>query len=162
MLRLHVLAFDEYSFRQKLLSDQETMAYNRGYAPFSGYHPDTGCIDCTREDWQKWYPCWIGQEPERFYAYLENERGELVGDVNFHLAGDHYEIGIVILARYRGQGYGREGLRPLMEKARSLGIQRLRNVFEPERKAAMRLHLEAGFRQIGTDGKCWVLEYQCR
>ena len=49
MLRLHVLAFDEYSFRQKLLSDQETMAYNRGYAPFSGYHPDTGCIDCTRK-----------------------------------------------------------------------------------------------------------------
>lgn len=159
-LTLHIPGIGESAFRRRLLSDPETMAYNRGYAPFPGYHPENGCIDCSEEDWLSWYPGWVGQEPERFYAYLRSAGGDFVGEVNFHPAGDAHEIGIVILAEYREKGYGREGLRLLLQKARSLGIRRLRNTFEPEREAAMRIHLAAGFRQVDTDGDCCVMEYR--
>ena len=39
-------------------------------------------------------------------------------------------------------------------------FRRLRNTFEPEREAAMRIHLAAGFRQVDTDGDCCVMEYR--
>ena len=46
ILRLHVPALSELGYRQRLLADPATMAYNRGYdLSFEGYHPQTGCID---------------------------------------------------------------------------------------------------------------------
>ena len=63
-LALHVPELGELDFRQKLLSDPESMSYNKGYGLKSpGYHNDTGCIDFPREDWDGWYARWVGAEP---------------------------------------------------------------------------------------------------
>ncbi len=48
-LTLHVPELSELGFRQRLLSDPETMSYNAGCdLGFPGYHNDTGCIDFPR------------------------------------------------------------------------------------------------------------------
>ena len=163
MLQLHIPKFAEENYRQGLLSQPDTMAYNRGYRlPFSEYHPDSGCIDFPRRQWQGWYDVWIGREPERFYAYLQ-EGDRFVGEVNLYAdtAGPEqgcYRMGMVVEAAFRGRGFGAAGLELLIAKARQLGGRKLRNAFEESREAAMRLHLSAGFRKSGMDGGCCLLE----
>ena len=45
-LELYVPTIEELDYRQKIMSDPETMSYNKGYdLDFDGYHKDTGCID---------------------------------------------------------------------------------------------------------------------
>ena len=54
-LTLHIPSLEELSYREKLLSQPETMAYNRGYdLPFEGYDRTTGCIAFPREKWAEW------------------------------------------------------------------------------------------------------------
>ena len=41
-------------FREKMLSDSETMSYNAGYKPiYEGYHYESGCIDFPKEKYAK-------------------------------------------------------------------------------------------------------------
>lgn len=59
-LHLHVPTYEELSYRELILSQPETMAYNRGYnLNFRGYHKDTGCIDFPQTKWDDWYDFWI-------------------------------------------------------------------------------------------------------
>ena len=162
-LKLHVPAFEELWYREKLLGDPETMSYNAGYhLALDTYHNDTGCIDFPREAWQAWYGRFIGREPERFYAYLmRREDGVFIGEVNLHtVAADtaRYEMGIVIEARYRGLGYSEEGLRLLLNYAFThLHAESVCNSFEIERTAAIRAHLAAGFELKSTsDGAAYL------
>ena len=147
-LCLHIPAFEELDFRQKLYADPDTMTYNRGYAPFPGYDPVSGCIDFCPERWETWYEKWIGRVPERFYAYLQREDGVFVGDVCYYPTGNDGErmIGIVIHSACRGMGYSGEGLRLLIGEAFSHEeIGALCNEFETTRTAAICAHRRAGF-----------------
>lgn len=151
-LKLHIPSLEELNYQERLLSQPETMAYNRGYdLTFEGYDRTTGCIAFPREKWEEWYSQWIGAEPERFYAYLQREEdGVFVGDVNFHCRpGEKIaDMGVVIEAAHRGKGYAAQALELLAERALLCdGREALRNVFEPERTAALRAHLRAGFER---------------
>ncbi|MBQ6466267.1 MAG: GNAT family N-acetyltransferase [Oscillospiraceae bacterium] len=154
-LLLHVPFFEELSYRQRLLSDPETMAYDRGYEAFDGYHSDTGCIDFPESAWRDWYDWFVGAEPERWYAYIVRRAdGAFLGEVNLRRAprSAHYDMGIVLEARYRGQGYAEEALRLLLAQAfEALGAEEVRNRFEETRIAALRTHLACGFRETGRD-----------
>jgi len=148
-LRLYIPKPEDGWFYMQMLSDPATMAYNAPWFP-----PD-GCIPFTEADWANWYPNWIGQEPERFYAYLQRvSDGAFVGGVNCHHTPerDWWDMGILLYAPERGKGYGRQGLRLLCEQAfRVNGIARLYNEFEPARAAALRIHKAVGFREIGME-----------
>lgn len=149
-LELHVPELSELDFRQRMLSDPETMSYNAGYMLESpGYHNDTGCIDFPRENWGGWYARWVGAEPTRFYAYLKDtESGEFLGEVSLHETDGPgvYEMGIVLHSPQRGKGYSREGIRLLLGHAfGKLGAKEVTNCFEPARKAALKIHKAAGF-----------------
>lgn len=131
-------------FREALLADAATMAYN---APWS---PPDGTIPFPEESWDAWLARWTGREPERFCGYVAAKDGTLVGEVCWydHGAG----MGVVIHARYRGHGYGARALQLLIARAFSHPvITRLENQFEPNRTAALHAHLHAGFREVGTD-----------
>ena len=152
-LKLHVPEYAELDFRERLLRDPATLAYNRGYdLTFAGYHRDTGCIDFPEDDWQSWYDRWVGCEPERFYAYVVRENdGAFLGEVNLYAADEPgaYNMGIVLAAEYRGQGYAEEALHLLLRQAfEALGAQAVHNDFEETRAAALRVHLNAGFRVL--------------
>ncbi len=147
-LALYVPQPQDGWFYVKMMSDPATMAYNAPWFP-----PD-GCIPAPEAEWQRLQTSWIGKEPERFYAFLRRKSdGAFVGDVNYHYDPKHdrHEMGIVIYAPERGKGYGKEGLRLLLERAfQADGIPLLHNDFEPTRKAACSIHKAAGFRHTGT------------
>lgn len=162
-LFLHVPAYEELSYRQRLLSDPETMAYDRGCEPgFDGYHPDTGCIDFPESAWRDWYDWFVGAEPERWYAYIVRETdGAFLGEVNLHRApgAARYDMGVVLEAQYRGRGYAEEALSLLLRQAfDGLRAQAVHNEFEETREAALRTHLACGFREIERGNGMVILE----
>ncbi len=118
MIELYVPEKTELWFREELLSDPVTMAYNKGYdLGFPEYHNDTGCIDFPKENWDSWYRRWVNAQPERFYAYLRRKSdGAFLGEVNLYRKGPEgwYEMGIVLHGKYRGQGYSAQGLKLLL------------------------------------------------
>ena len=151
-LYLHIPELEEFWYRKKLLEDPETMSYNRGYnLGFDGYDNETGCIAFPESEWEESYKYLVGNEPERFYAYLANaENGEFVGEVNAHKNREHdwYDMGIVIEAKHRGKGYSGEGLRLLLRHAfTKMGAKAVHNDFESSRTAALKAHEHAGFHK---------------
>lgn len=152
-LELHVPELEELGFRQKLLSDPETMSYNAGCGlDMPTYHNDTGCIDFPRENWDGWYARWVDAEPTRFYAYLKDtESGDFLGEVSLYETDGPgiYEMGIVLHSSQRGKGYSREGIRLLLGHAfGKLEAKEVTNCFEHSREAALKIHLSAGFRVV--------------
>lgn len=150
-LEAYVPEFCELNFRQTLLRDPATMSYNKGYhLDFPGYHDDTGCIDFPEDNWENWYARWISGGPERYYAYLRRkEDGAFLGEINLFRTGPEgrYEMGIVLKAENRGKGYAPFGMALLLKQAFDvLKAGEVVNSFELSRKAALRLHTEAGFQ----------------
>lgn len=108
-MKLVIPAFKELAFRQSLLADSQTMAYNEKWG---------GTIDFPKEKWQNWYERWINQE-DRFYAYLYSEQeNTYIGEAAYHIEKyeDGPEISIIIHEKYRNKGYGKLGLSLLLEK----------------------------------------------
>ncbi len=101
-LELYVPKLEDLWFYQKMMSDPETMSYNANWdVNYDGYHRDTGCVDYPDAVLPAWYENMVGQEPERFYAYIERSAdGAWIGDVNFHYnpAKDWWDMGIVLYA----------------------------------------------------------------
>ena len=159
-ISLHIPSFEELRYRQKLLSDADTMSYNKVYdLNFDGYDNETGCIDFPKEDWQDWYDYFIGREPERYYAYIV-AGGEFIGEVNVHENKEMnwYDMGIVIEAKHRGKGYAVTALKLLLEQAfDQLGAKAVHNDFEDIRNAAVKTHLAAGFREYKRENGIFEL-----
>ena len=135
-LCLHVPETEELWFRQEMMADPATMSYN---APWS---PPDGCIAFPPPEWKTYRDKWIEPRPERWSPYLRRRSDDaFVGEVNTHRApeGDRWNMGVLIHARYRGLGYGAEGLHLLLE-----------HEFEIVRAAAYRIHCAAGFREDGV------------
>lgn len=118
MLELYQPAFDDLWFRQNLLSDDETMAYNHAYG---------GTIDFGKAKWEQWYDFWItNNQSKRFYRYLK--RGPIfVGEVSYHHDEDSgvYIADILVFFPYRKKGFGSEGLTLLCDAAKENGIKAL-------------------------------------
>lgn len=76
-----------------------------------------------------------------------------MGEVSFHPGeGPWSELGVVLHAPYKGRGYGRAALELLARRAfEDQDLPALRNVFEPERAAALAIHKTVGFREVGRD-----------
>lgn len=146
-LRLYIPRREDGWFYKKMMSDPATMSYNAPWFP-----PD-GCIPNPESEWEDLLADWIGQSPVRFYAFLQRiSDGAFVGDVNYHYNPDNewYDMGIVVYAPERGKGYGKEGLRLLVDRALRIdGVSLLHNDFEVSRDAAYRIHRDVGFREVG-------------
>lgn len=108
---------EELSFRQSLLADEETMQYNRAYG---------GTISFPHERWKDWYQRWVAEDsPDYFYRYLlDTEQREYVGEVAYHrdVERGFYLCDVIVMARFRGRGYGREGLEALCQAAKENGV----------------------------------------
>lgn len=155
MLELYVPKVEDMWFVQQMQEDPATMAYNAGWdVSYEGYHSDTGCIDFPKTKWAEKHTRLVGHEPESFYALVRlNPNGPFVGEVNFHYTAEKnwWDMGVLIHAPFRGNGYGRAALELLLRKAFvDCGIARLHNDFETTRDEGMAIHQAAGFRRCGT------------
>ena len=148
-LRLYIPRAEDGWFYVKMMTDPATMAYNAAWFP-----PD-GCIPDAENEWKELIAQWTDAAPARFYAYLQRcSDGAFVGDVNYHRqpGRDWCDMGIVIYAPERGKGYGKQGLRLLLDRAfRIDGVFCLHNDFETTRDAAYRIHKAVGFRETETE-----------
>lgn len=137
MVESHVPDFAELSFRQGLLADPATMAYNRAWG---------GTIDFPAARWPAWYDAWVTHpQGRRFYRYLR-VGGTFVGEIAWHWDETLrlHLADVIVLAHFRGNGYGRAGLRLLCQSAREAGIARLYDDIAAD-NPAIGLFLSEGF-----------------
>lgn len=146
MLRLHIPLFSQMDFRQQLLSDEETMSYNARWG---------GAIGFPQERWADWYRRWVEQPDRRFYAYLYSEEEKaFVGETAYHFDEElgGYIANLIVHSRYRGKGYGTQGLRLLCEQGRADGLKVLYDDIADD-NPSLSLFLKNGFERIkDTEG----------
>lgn len=137
MLKAITPALEDIWFRESLMADEETMAYNHAWG---------GTIPFPKEDWAEWYDYWvINHEGKRYYRYLKDENG-FVGEIAYHYDSEYdgYVANIIIHSKYRGQGYGAQGLTLLCEAAKAAGITELYDDIAID-NTAIKLFLKQGF-----------------
>lgn len=140
MIRAYIPKPEDLRFRQTLLADPETMAYNHAWG---------GTIAFPKEKWNGWYDTWIAHtEGKRFYRYLENDENEFVGEIAYHYdeARAIHIADILVLAKYRGNGFGKLGLQMLCELAKSNGVNILYDDIAVD-NPAVKMFLDNGFHE---------------
>lgn len=140
-------SIDELWFRQKILSDPETMSYNAGYKPiYEGYHYDSGCIDFPKEKWKIWQTEKMNKM--LYYFIKDRQTHEFVGEVSCRVIGDKGYIGIIILSSFRGKGYMKPAIKHLIKIAKEKGLSSLIDEGVPlSREVAVKCFCELGFKE---------------
>ena len=127
-------------FRRQLLSDEETMAYNHAWG---------GTISFPEEDWDGWYDRWVADPGDRrFYRYLTEAGCGFVGETAYHyddsLGG--FIADVIVLAGYRGRGFGGRALDLLCSCAREAGMEWLYDDIAAD-NPAVGMFLRRGFTE---------------
>lgn len=142
-LTLHTPLPEELSFRQRLLSDEATMSYNARWG---------GCVDFPPERWEGWYDRWITHpQGQRFYAYLHSGQDGFVGEAACHLdENGRWMLDVIVLDRFRGRGYGTQGLALLCERCRQMGCAEVYDDIAADNPGSIRLFINNGFIKQGN------------
>ena len=147
MISLYRPGREDLRFRQQLLSDEETMAYNHAWG---------GSISFPEEDWDGWYDRWVGEPGDkRFYRYLKDGEYGFVGEIAYHFDEDldGFIADVIVHAQYRGHGFGSRALDLLCEAAKANGIEWLYDDIAAD-NPAIDLFLRHGFTEESrTDDK---------
>ncbi|MBQ7977324.1 MAG: GNAT family N-acetyltransferase, partial [Clostridia bacterium] len=113
------------------------------------------------KNWETWYKKLNDTDFFYFYIY-DKDIDEYVGSVDFHKIKDNedyignnndkndYAMGIVIYSKFRNKGYMRPSMKLLIEKAKELNVKKLINAVTVERKNALRVFYELGFKKTDT------------
>ena len=142
MLSLYKPEYKDLWFRQTMLADEETMAYNCAWG---------GTIMFPEEDWTDWYDYWVARpEGKRFYRYLKAEDGDFVGEIAYHFDASlgGFAADVIVFAPYRGRGFGAEGLDLLCTAAKENGVSVLYDDIAAD-NPAIALFLAHGFVEEG-------------
>lgn len=140
MVKIYIPKYEDLWFREKLLSDPDTMSYNKAWG---------GTIDFPEPKWQRWYNYWIEKPDEkRLYRYLIDENNNFVGEIAYHLdeIENKYLANVIIYSKYRGKGYGREGLKLLCCLAKNNGLRSLYDSIALD-NSAIKIFLDCGFTE---------------
>ena len=136
MIEAYLPRLDELRFRQKMLADEATMAYNRAYG---------STIVFPEERWVDWYSRWIAHPERRYYRYLrETISGDFVGEIAYHFDGEKYLADVIVYAPYRRRGYGAAGLALLCAAAKENGVDTLYDDIAVD-NPSVALFLRSGF-----------------
>lgn len=145
--------FNELEFRQQLLADKKTMTYNHAYG---------GTISFTCERWENWYRRWIASNSnDYFYRYLYDDGiHEFVGEVAYHKdkVTNRYICNVLVMDKYRHQGYGKKGLLALLDVAKKNGIDVLYDEIAFD-NSSIQLFLNVGF-DIESENEEFVTVYK--
>lgn len=149
--------FGELSFRKEFLSDRKTMEYNELYG---------GIISFPRVKWKSWYRDWVERPINgRWYRYLyDTELQQFVGEISYHNEGRERlcMVDVIIPAKFRGKGYGREGLRILCREAAKNGITVLHDNIGAGNNVAIKLFTSEGFEIVRKTDKEVLLRKQLK
>ncbi len=118
MIELYESLVDDLWFKEKMMSDEETMSYNHAYGE---------TIPFPKENWRGWHDRWItNRNCNRFYRYIK-KHDTFVGEVAYRFDENRQMTiaDVIIYAPYRGLGYGRKALLLLCQAAKEAGIHEL-------------------------------------
>ena len=118
-LKLYKPKLEDLWFKSKMLADKDTMSYNNRFG---------GTIEFIEVDWKDWYDYWlINCDNERYYRYLVDDNNNFIGEIAYHLDYDtkFYIADIIVYAKYRGLGYGKQGLQLLLDEAKKNGLKEI-------------------------------------
>lgn len=142
-IRLYIPKESELEYRRRLISDRETMSYNIGYGDNG-----TGCYYQTDGQVKDWYKNW-NNGTDNYYAYIIRKEDNMpIGEVDIHWSEPcrKHIVGIVIEAKYRGNGYSLEALKLLCDVAfNELNLEKIYDDFPASRTAAEKVFLKVGF-----------------
>ena len=140
-------SLDELWFKQTLLADEATMAYNAAWG---------GAIPFPREKWAGWYRRWLEvPETERYYRYLrDGASGRFVGEIAYRLDREKgvYLCDVIVLAAERGKGFGTRGIELLCAAAKANGVAVLYDDIAAD-NPSWRLFAKNGFSVVGRTDK---------
>ncbi|MBR7928273.1 GNAT family N-acetyltransferase [Aerococcaceae bacterium zg-ZUI334] len=151
MLKIVRPSIEELWFKQQMMSDEETMSYN---------HACGGTIAFPKEKWKNWYDYWLLDDERRhYYRYIQDEYGNFVGEIAYHYAVEYNGCvaNIIILSKFRGKGYGSQGLTMLCNEARKNGITELYDDIAID-NPSLKLFLKHGFEEIYRTAEKIVLK----
>lgn len=140
MLTLYEPKLRDLWFRQQMLADEDTMSFNRAWG---------GTIRFPEERWADWYDNWVrNRDGSRYYRFLKDRDNRFVGEIAYHADPDTGRImaSVIVFARYRGKGYGREALDLLCLAAKRNGVGALYDEIAAG-NPAVRLFLQQGFSE---------------
>lgn len=142
MVKFYIPTIDDLWFKEKLLSDKETMSYNHAYG---------GTITFLKENWESWHNKWITHpDKKRFFRYiLDTDMNRFVGEAAYHYDENRkmYIISIIVYALFRHKGYGEKALDLLCDEAKSQGITTLYDDIAID-NPSIHLFLKKGFREV--------------
>ena len=151
MLTVYKPKYEDLWFRERMLSDEETMAYNRAWG---------GTIPFPKEHWKEWYDRWVVHAGgKRYYRYIKNETGEFVGEIAYHYdqETDGYIANVIVYAKYRGGGYGGQALDALCAAAKENGIPILYDDIAID-NPAVDLFFKHGFSEVSRTKEKIILK----
>ena len=138
MIELVIPSLEDLWFRESLMADEETMSYNAAWG---------GTIPFPKEKWESWYEVWV-RNPGRdhFYRYLKDAEKGFVGEAAWHFDSRRnlYICDVIVLAKYRHQGFGSEGINLLCKAAKENGISALYDDIAAD-NPSWKLFLKNGF-----------------
>lgn len=140
MIQLVVPLLEDMWFREEFMNDEKTMEYNKKWG---------GTISFPKEKWEAWYDYWVrNPENKRFYRYILNENNMFVGEIAYHFDEREqiYLADVIIMAKYRRQGYGFKGLDLLCKCAKQNGIDCMYDNIAID-NPAISLFLKNGFHE---------------
>lgn len=136
---LYTPKLEDLWFRKQFMAEEETMSYNHHWG---------GTIPFPEENWPDWYDYWVANpEGKRFYRYLQEETsGEFIGEIAYHFDAEEqkYIADVIVHAKYRGKGFGEQGLRMLCKAAKERGVVVLYDNIAID-NSAIKLFLKCGF-----------------
>ena len=131
---------EELGFRKQLVEDPKTMAYNKNIVPF------------PKEKWDSWFDKWIGKkDPNYYYAYIfDKDINSYVGEIAYRKETDMnvVTLNIIIDYKYRGKGYGKEGLKGLVITAFKNGWNEVRDLIAEDNYGSQKLFSDFGFQIV--------------
>ena len=151
---LKLIEFNESNlyFKKLMNEDCDTMSYNAGYdLDFPGYDKQTGAIYKSDSDYLVWLQKWQGKSDRAVYIIVRESDNEFIGEVCYHTDNtpSGYDLGIVILHKYRGQGYSKQAMQLLLEKIKQRGITKVNHTVPSSRQSAIKCDLACGFTVVG-------------
>ena len=133
--------YEDLWFRKMMLEDEDTMSYNHSWG---------GTISFPKENWLDWYDYWVNNDDKnRYYIYVKDEEGTFIGEIAYHYDDElnGFIANVIIYAKYRGRGYGKEALNVLCIVAKENGIQDLYDDIAID-NPAIGLFIKNGFVEI--------------
>lgn len=150
MLELKTPKINELTYRQQLLKDKPTMAFNAS---------NGGTLDFPKKIWKQWYQLWMNSE-DYFYAYIyDHDLHQYIGEVSYYFEAEYneYVLNIIIQAKFRNQGSGKQAIMMLCQKAKENGVRFLCDDIDIH-NPAINMFKQLGFKETWQKGHIVMLK----